>query len=282
LASAADKLMLSQTASVGSVGVIAAHNDASKAMDEAGFKVTLIHAGAHKADGNPYEPLPDDVKATVQGELDDLRQLFAASVAAGRGMTTARVLETEARMYLGQAAVDIGLADKVMSFDAALAEFTQTLAKQGGFKQGLNMSKVTDTTATSAASADAGETVSMQTHLAALAAGNADALKAGASAERERIAAVLNAPNAKGREATAQVLALSTSMTAVEADAILATVAATAPNTAKDAAREAALAGMAQAPGAKLASADAGNLSEQEHQNSKSARLAAHLNSIKD
>lgn len=45
--------------------------------------MTLLHAGAHKVDGNPYTPMPDAVRDDVQREIDVLRSLFAETVAAG-------------------------------------------------------------------------------------------------------------------------------------------------------------------------------------------------------
>jgi ClpP class serine protease len=44
---------------VGSIGVWQAHQDYSRALDEAGVKTTLISAGKFKVEGNPYSPLDD-------------------------------------------------------------------------------------------------------------------------------------------------------------------------------------------------------------------------------
>ena len=46
------------------------HADYSRAVDRAGVTPTLIHAGAHKVDGNPYAPLSGEVKADLQAEVD--------------------------------------------------------------------------------------------------------------------------------------------------------------------------------------------------------------------
>jgi ClpP class serine protease len=47
----------------GSVGTLMLHLDYSEALKDAGIKPTFIFAGAHKVDGNPYEPLPENVRA---------------------------------------------------------------------------------------------------------------------------------------------------------------------------------------------------------------------------
>lgn len=115
LASQADRIILPRTGAVGSIGVVAMHSDLSGALDRQGIAVTLIHAGARKVDANPYQPLPESVRARIAGELEDLRQLFAETVAEGRGqrLDTQRALGTEAAVFRGEAAVFAGLADEV-------------------------------------------------------------------------------------------------------------------------------------------------------------------------
>jgi signal peptide peptidase SppA len=115
LASQADRIILPRTGAVGSIGVVAMHSDMSRALDQKGIAVTLIHAGARKVDANPYQPLPEAVRDRIAGELEDLRQLFAETVANGRGrrLDTQRALGTEATVFRGEAAVLAGLADEV-------------------------------------------------------------------------------------------------------------------------------------------------------------------------
>jgi ClpP class serine protease len=115
LASQADRIILPRTGAVGSIGVVAMHSDMSGALDQKGIAVTLIHAGARKVDANPYQPLPEAVRERIAGELEDLRQLFAETVAEGRGrrLDTSEALGTEAAVFRGEAAVFAGLADEV-------------------------------------------------------------------------------------------------------------------------------------------------------------------------
>lgn len=115
LASQADRIILPRTGAVGSIGVVAMHSDMSGALDQKGIAVTLIHAGARKVDANPYQPLTETVRSRIAGELEDLRQLFAETVAEGRGrrLDTLQALGTEAAVFRGEAAVFAGLADEV-------------------------------------------------------------------------------------------------------------------------------------------------------------------------
>jgi signal peptide peptidase SppA len=115
LASQADRIILPRTGAVGSIGVVALHTDMSGALDQKGIAVTLIHAGIHKIDANPYQPLPDAVHDQMQRELEVVRFLFAETVAAGRGnrLSHATALATEAAVFLGADAVAAGLADEL-------------------------------------------------------------------------------------------------------------------------------------------------------------------------
>lgn len=133
LASQADRIILPRTGAVGSIGVVVMHADLSGQMSDAGVTVTLIHSGAHKVDGNPYTPLPDPVRARIQGEIDGIRTLFAETVAAGRGrrLTAESALATEAECYRGADAVTTGLADEVSDPASAFAAFVAAVNGRG-------------------------------------------------------------------------------------------------------------------------------------------------------
>ena len=57
VASTADRLYVTQTGEVGSVGVVAVHVDESAADAKAGLAWTFVFAGESKVDGNAHEPL---------------------------------------------------------------------------------------------------------------------------------------------------------------------------------------------------------------------------------
>ncbi|WP_177174684.1 S49 family peptidase [Loktanella fryxellensis] len=125
LASQADRIILPRTGAVGSIGVVALHTDMSGALDQKGIAVTLIHAGAHKIDANPYQPLPEALHDQMQRELEVVRFLFAETVAAGRGdrLTQSAALATEAAIFRGADAIAAGLADDLADPVAAFHAF---------------------------------------------------------------------------------------------------------------------------------------------------------------
>jgi capsid assembly protease len=130
LASQADRILLPRTGAVGSIGVVVMHADLSGQLDQDGVRVTLIHSGKHKVDGNPYEPLPENMRDDIQREIDVLRFLFAETVAAGRAerLNQDAALATEAATFRGVDAVSAGLADEVIDLTRGFARFRESLS----------------------------------------------------------------------------------------------------------------------------------------------------------
>lgn len=120
LASAASKIIVTRTSQLGSIGVVAAHLDQSEADAKAGLSYRFITSGEKKADGNPHEPLSNRAEADLQAEVSRLYELFVGTVAQNRGLSEAAVRNTQAGVFAGPAAVNVGLADAVMPTQAAL------------------------------------------------------------------------------------------------------------------------------------------------------------------
>jgi signal peptide peptidase SppA len=104
LASAADRVVAPEVSDVGSIGVVSLHTDLSGALAQGGVKVTILHAGARKVDGNPFQALPPEVAQRFQTQLDHLHGRFVQIVAANRGTTQKAVRDTEAETFLGHEA----------------------------------------------------------------------------------------------------------------------------------------------------------------------------------
>lgn len=140
IASAAEKIYIPQTGMVGSIGVLVAHQDFSKKLTKEGIKVTLIHSGEHKVDGNPFEALSSTVREKIQDRIDSTRQMFAELVSENRSMSVESVLATEAQTYEGATAVDIGLADEIMSFNEVIETMSNDKQKGADITVGADTS----------------------------------------------------------------------------------------------------------------------------------------------
>ena len=131
IACAAQRVTLSTTGGVGSIGVIALHIDQSVRNAQNGLSVTALYAGAHKNDATPHAPLTPQATDALQTEIDRLYALFIAHVAAMRGLDANAVRATEAALFFGEDALAAGLADGVASLDATLADFATALGRRG-------------------------------------------------------------------------------------------------------------------------------------------------------
>ena len=129
IACTADRLYVTQTGEVGSIGVVAVHRDESGADAQAGLAWSFVHAGAAKVDGNPHQPLSDSARATLQADVDALYGKFTTLVAERRRLSPDAVRATEAAVYRGDQAVAAGLADKVGTLRVALADLGAVLAR---------------------------------------------------------------------------------------------------------------------------------------------------------
>ena len=117
IASTADRLYVTRTGEVGSIGVVAVHVDESGADAKAGLAWTFVFAGEQKVDGNAHEPLSERARSTIQADVDRLYAEFCALVAANRGLTVEAVRGTNAAVYRGELAIRAGLADRLGTLD---------------------------------------------------------------------------------------------------------------------------------------------------------------------
>lgn len=242
-AAAADEIVLTPSAYVGSIGVVMRHVDFSQALATDGVKVTHIYAGAHKVDGNPYEPLPAAVRADMQAEIDGLYEMFVQSVAVNRRMDPMAVRKTQAQMYRGAAALAAGLADRLGTTDQVITELAAQRSRS------ISVGQTARTTATngdstmaqpqaggqlaapgaqapqSAAATAAAPATTLAT--ADLAQARSEGHAAGVQAERERVGAILGHERAGVHMAVA-LTCINTGLSAEQAGQIMAALPASA------------------------------------------------------
>lgn len=128
LASAASKVFVSRTGGVGSIGVIAMHVDQSAKDAQDGVRYTAVFAGDRKNDLNPHEPISSEAHAFLKAEVNRIYGLFVETVARNRGIEPSTVRDTEASLFFGQAALAIGLADAIGTFDDALTQLHESVS----------------------------------------------------------------------------------------------------------------------------------------------------------
>jgi signal peptide peptidase SppA len=85
IASSAEKVFVSRTSGVGSIGVIASHIDQSLFDEKQGIKYTTVFAGNRKNDLTPHEPINFEALQGLQEEVNRLYEMFVELVARNRG-----------------------------------------------------------------------------------------------------------------------------------------------------------------------------------------------------
>lgn len=208
ISSATERIYLPQTAMVGSIGVIAMHVDQSKRDAAQGYSYTPIFAGDKKAAGNSHAPLDDSTRADMQREIDRLYGIFVDHVATGRKLDRQAVIDTQAGLLNADDAVAGRFADGIASMEEVVQMLSDAARPQTSvFMKG---NKVTQQAQNEGA-------ITQAQLDAAVAKAGADAR----TAERTRIGAILDLPQAQGRETLARKLALTTDMDAATAGALL-------------------------------------------------------------
>jgi capsid assembly protease len=121
---AADSIYIGEdTAQVGSIGVVAVHQDVSGREAAEGVKTTEISAGKYKRVASQYGPLSADGQSTIQGQIDYLYSVFVGDVAKFRGVSEDMVLNqmADGRIFIGRQALSAGLVDGVATLDSLIA-----------------------------------------------------------------------------------------------------------------------------------------------------------------
>ncbi|GFQ71082.1 capsid protein [Trichonephila clavata] len=129
IASSAEKVLVTRTSGVGSIGVIASHVDQSGFDEKQGVKYTTVFAGKRKNDLNPHEPITSESLESLQEEVGRLYEMFVQLIARNRNVSTERIKSTEAGLYFGEKAIEIGLADGITTFSEFIDNYRSNMTK---------------------------------------------------------------------------------------------------------------------------------------------------------
>ena len=113
IAAGCDELWAREGSIVGSIGVIGSRVNAADLADRLGLSYERLAAGEFKDAGTPLKEFEPDERAYLQGLIDDYYDQFVETVAEGRELDEATIRDTEARVYLGDQAAELGLVDEL-------------------------------------------------------------------------------------------------------------------------------------------------------------------------
>lgn len=161
IASAADQVILAtETAQVGSIGVLTVRQDVTEAERQRGIKTHIFKAGETKDYGHPSRPVDARERRDTQARIDQLHTTFLTAVARNRGLDVDELRKRagDAQMFLGNAAIEAGLADGIGSLESTISKLA---ADPGGYLGGSVT--MTTQTATTTTETPAAETAAVET-----------------------------------------------------------------------------------------------------------------------
>jgi ClpP class serine protease len=120
LAVQCDEVISNPAAETGSIGVLIALMNNSKHLEQEGYTRSFISAGAQKipfADDGSFKP---EFLADLQMKVDAMYEQFVSYVSQHTGLSVEDVKATEAKCFMAQDALALGLINKIQT----RAEFT--------------------------------------------------------------------------------------------------------------------------------------------------------------
>ncbi|AIF81424.1 hypothetical protein I862_04320 [endosymbiont of Acanthamoeba sp. UWC8] len=119
IAAACDKIIVSKTSALGSIGVVGVYQNNSNEKE-----VEIVSSQS------PYKQpdlASDEGKIRLQARIDTMAQVFIESIAKYRGISAQEVISNYGAgdVFIGETAVEKGLADYVGSYEKILTELNQ-------------------------------------------------------------------------------------------------------------------------------------------------------------
>lgn len=143
IASAADEVIATRTADVGSIGVYTVHQDLSGMLEQKGVAMTLIKSGKYKAEANPWQPLSDEAREAIQADVTHAYDQFVSAVARNRAVGEDEVRNGfgQGRAMMGARAKSAGLVDRIATLEEVLAELVAAppKANAGSSRRGFSL-----------------------------------------------------------------------------------------------------------------------------------------------
>lgn len=132
LASQAGEIVLDRSARVGSIGVVASMSRQEGPDSNGRRAYEVVSSGAPM---KRPDPATEEGRAAIQEELDAIEAVFVADVAAGRGVSAARVRADfgQGAMKTAAAAIEAGMANRIGTLEGELSKHPgQTRATRAG------------------------------------------------------------------------------------------------------------------------------------------------------
>lgn len=134
--SACERVVVTPSGDVGSVGVIAEHVDISQAMERQGEKVTTIRSSASpfKGENSDAAPLTDEARSNMQARADKIYGQFSGDLARFRGISVDQVNKQfgQGRVVDSRSALAVGMVDRIDTLQGTVEKLLAGRIRLGG------------------------------------------------------------------------------------------------------------------------------------------------------
>ncbi|MDD7909967.1 S49 family peptidase [Pseudovibrio exalbescens] len=206
IAAAADEIVVSKTSALGSIGVVGVYRG-NKGED-------AVEVVSSQSPYKRLDPDTDDGRARLQKRIDAMADVFVDAVAKYRGVASSHVQNHygSGDVFIGDAAVKQGLADRIGSFEKLLSEISgNPVSEPSPHSINPNQQEKSMDDIQSLREAYPDLTASLEQ----------DAVKQGVTKERSRVQGILSHDEANARTLLAQHLAFETDMEVEAAVSVL-------------------------------------------------------------
>ena len=206
IAAAADEIVVSKTSALGSIGVVGVYRG-NKGED-------AVEVVSSQSPYKRLDPDTDDGRARLQKRIDAMADVFVDAVAKYRGVASSHVQNHygSGDVFIGDAAVKQGLADRIGSFEKLLSEISgNPVSEPSPHSINPNQQEKSMDDIQSLREAYPDLTASLEQ----------DAVKQGVATERSRVQGILSHDEANARTLLAQHLAFETDMEVEAAVSVL-------------------------------------------------------------
>jgi protease-4 len=130
IAAGCDELWAREGSIVGSVGVVGSRVNVADLADRLGVSYEQLTAGRFKDAGVPLKEFEEEEREYLQGIVDGYYDQFVGDVVEGRPLEEETVRDTEARVYLGSEAAEMGLVDELGTREGVEAEVGERIGAE--------------------------------------------------------------------------------------------------------------------------------------------------------
>ena len=112
VAGACSRIVASQAATIGSIGVLSVHLEVHRFLRKHGIQAQTLKAGRFKDIGSPFRSMTDLERKMYQELLDEFYQLFLKDLASGRKQKLGKVKSwAEGKIFSASQALQLGMID---------------------------------------------------------------------------------------------------------------------------------------------------------------------------